>query len=151
MTPGAPDGVVGPVSIRVRTNGVICRIMCLLAGANCETLPDRRVKPRPVSNNEVLIRKRTSDFRGALTMVLDPYLLHVADRIIRMFKYYADLLDVTAVEFQRYLEERLPQEIRNAPKSVPYQTLYPTLKDLIDEFVQRKSKPSKKPALPGTR
>lgn len=63
-------------------------------------------------------------------------MLHVAQRIIKMFQYYSNTVNIEDKGFQDFLAKKLSAEIQAAPKSFSYSKLYENLKEIIDEFAK---------------
>ena len=64
-------------------------------------------------------------------------MLHVTDRIVRMFELYKRQIDPNDVKFQTFIKQFLQSREPRNPEAIPYSELYKILREGIREYIQQ--------------
>lgn len=83
---------------------------------------------------------RLSDSQLQLTEHIplsDSYLLHVTDRIVRMFELYTHQIDPNDAKFQTFIKQFLQKSESRKPEAIPYSELYKIIREGIREYIRQ--------------
>jgi uncharacterized protein (DUF927 family) len=68
----------------------------------------------------------------------DPYVAHVAARVVRMFQSYTQKIDPENESFLIFITDYLERNHVKDPKAIPYVQLYDQIKKGIREYLQNR-------------
>ena len=72
------------------------------------------------------------------------YAVWVAGRVVRLFKYLVDFVDPASEEFIAFVKDRVRSQLGEDLSSLPYSTVYETLRKIVFEYAQTREKLSPK-------